>query len=120
MNVGITSFTQLQVWKKAHQVVLDVYKATRSYPAQEQYGLTAQMRRAAISVPANIAEGFGRQSPKDKARMYNIANGSTEEMKYFVLLSKDLGYLPEPTPLTSSLEEISRMLRKLTQVILDA
>ncbi len=118
--MGISSFTQLEVWKKAHQMVLDVYKTTKGYPAQEMYGLTSQMRRAAVSVPANIAEGFGRAGAKDKARLYNIAQGSTEEMKYLVLLSKDLGYLPDPVPLTSSLEEISRMLRKLTQVILNA
>ena len=118
--MGINNFMQLIVWKKSHQMVLDVYKATRDFPAQEMYGLTSQMRRAAVSVPANIAEGFGRAGAKDKARLYNIAQGSTEEMKYFVILAKDLGYLKDPAPLASLLEEISKMLRKLTQVILNA
>ena len=87
---GITQFQQLDAWKEAHKLVLMVYRVTQSYPAEERYGLTSQMRRAAVSIPANIAEGFKRRGIKDKIRFYNTSEGSLEEVKYFTILSNDL------------------------------
>ena len=113
--MGSTSFTQLDVWKKAHQAALGVYHLTRELPDEERFGLTSQMRKAAVSIPANIAEGFGRRKPHDKARFYNISEGSTEEMKYFLILAKDLGYCGEKAELGLLFEDVSRMLRRLVE-----
>ena len=113
-----TSFTQLNVWQTAHRVAVAIYKLTRGYPADEHYGLSSQMRRAAVSVPANIAEGFARRTPKDKGRFYLIARSSAEELKYFLILSRDLAYAP-PEPLESlarDLESACRMLHRLLEV----
>src|SRR5437868_14937008 len=87
------SFRDLIVWQKSHTLVLEVYKLTRRLPREELFGLVSQMRRAAVSVPANIAEGFKRRGKSDKARHMNIAQGSLEELQYFVILC-DLSYLP--------------------------
>ena len=86
------TFQDLLVWQKAHGFVLEVYAFTASLPKQETYGLSLQMRRAAVSIPANIAEGFRRRGKPDKARFMNIAEGSVEECRYFLILAKDLGY----------------------------
>jgi four helix bundle protein len=85
-------FTDLIVWQKAHEFVLGVYRYTDGFPKAENYGLTSQFRRAAVSVPANIAEGFRKRGKLDKARYYNIAQGSLEECRYYLILSKDLGF----------------------------
>ena len=77
------SFKDLVVWQKAHKFVLDIYKITKCFPKEEMYGLTSQMWRASVSIPANIAEGFKKKGKADKLRFYNIAQGSIEEMKYF-------------------------------------
>ena len=103
------SFEDLDVWKKAHQFVLDVYKTTETFPKHELYGLTSQLRRAAVSIPANFAEGFRRASKPDKVRFYNIAIGSLEECRYYLRLSSDLDYA-ETRDLPNGLEEISKML----------
>lgn len=84
-------FRDLIVWEKAHGLVLSVYRHSESYPKSELYGLTSQMRRAAVSVPANIAEGFKKKTLPDKARFLNIAQGSLEECRYYLILAKDLG-----------------------------
>lgn len=94
---------------KAHQWVLEVYQFTASFPKTEQFGLTAQLRRAAVSIPANIAEGFKRTGRADKARFYNISQGSVEECRYYLMLAKDLGY-GDTGMLRVALEEISRLL----------
>ena len=86
------NFQDLVVWQKAHQFVLDVYIFTSKFPKEEVYGLTSQSRRAAVSVPANIAEGFRKRSKADKARFFNIAQGSLEEMRYYLILANDLHY----------------------------
>ena len=86
------TFQDLIVWQKAHQFVLAVYRLTDNFPRQEIYGLTSQLRRAAVSIPANIAEGFKKQGRADKARFMNIAQGSIEECRYYLILAKDLGY----------------------------
>ena len=84
------SFRQLLVWQKAHEFVLAVYKYTNSFPKAELYGLTAQFKRAAISIAANIAEGYKKKGKADKARLKNIAQGSLEECQYYLILSNDL------------------------------
>lgn len=80
--MGIETFEQLEVWQYAHKLVLAVYHSTREFPAEEKYGLQAQMRRAAVSVPANIAQGFKRRTKADKRHFYNMAQASLEELRY--------------------------------------
>ena len=104
------SFGDLIVWQKAHQFVLGVYRFTESFPKHEMYGLRAQLRRAAVSIPANIAEGFKKRGRADKARFMNIGEGSTEECRYYLILSTDLGY-GNSMNLMSNLEEVSKLLR---------
>ena len=87
------SFEDLIVWQKAHQYVLSIYHVTKVYPKEETFGLTNQIRRAATSITANIAEGYTRLGHKEKLRFYNISQGSLEETKNFLLLSRDLGYI---------------------------
>jgi four helix bundle protein len=107
--VASKSFKDLIVWQKAHQWVLEVYHFTACFPGREQFGLTSQLRRAAISIPANIAEGFKRRGNADKARFYNIAQGSIEECRYYLILTRDLGYGDTRT-LEKNLEEVSQLL----------
>jgi four helix bundle protein len=103
------TFQDLLVWQKAHGFVLEVYAFTAMFPKQATYGLSLQMRRAAVSIPANIAEGFRRRGKADKARFLNMAEGSVEECRYFLILAKDLGYGDTQT-LSVALEEVSRLL----------
>ena len=112
------SFRDLIVWQKSHQFVLAVYQVTRSdFPREEIYGLTAQFRRAAVSIAANIAEGFRKQSKADKARMLNISEGSLEECRYYLILAKDLGYINNDT-LWEKAVEIGRLLHAYRNAIL--
>ena len=110
-------FEDLVVWRKAHHFVLAVYKLTASFPKQETYGLSSQMRRAAVSVPANIAEGFRKRGKADKARFMNIAEGSLEESHYYLIPARDLGYA-ETGSLVIALDEISRLLGSYCRAIL--
>jgi four helix bundle protein len=110
-------FEDLLVWQKSHALVLHVYQATRKFPREEAYGLTAQCRRAAVSVPANIAEGFKKRGRADKARFMNIAEASLEEVRYYFVLAHDLGYLADPA-LTADFDEIARMLSAYADSIL--
>ena len=103
------TFEDLIVWQKAHQFVLGVYKYTSGFPREEVYSLTSQFRRAAVSIAANIAEGFRKKSTKDKARFFNIAQGSLSECTYFLILSEDLKY-GDNTELKFLLQEVGRML----------
>jgi four helix bundle protein len=103
------SFKDLIVWQKSHALALKVYRVSARYPKTELYGLVSQMRRAAVSVPANIAEGFKRASRPDKARVLNIAQGSLEELRYFLLLAKDLGY-EQDLAMAEELDEVARLL----------
>ena len=89
----INSFHDLEIWKLAHELVLEIYKLTNDFPSKEEYRLTSQLVRAAISIPNNIAEGMGRFSRKEFLQFLNIARGSTEECKYLIILSKDLKYI---------------------------
>ena len=112
------SFQDLIVWQKSHRFVLDVYRMTRSdFPREEIYGLTSQFRRAAVSIAANIAEGFRKQSKADKARMFNIAEGSLEESRYYLILAKDLEYTNNDT-MWELTEEIGRLLNAYRNTIL--
>jgi four helix bundle protein len=111
------TFRDLAVWRKAHEFVLAVYTFTAGFPKQETYGLALQMRRAAVSVPANIAEGFRRQGKADKARFMNFAEGSIEECRYFLILAADLGY-GDTTSMSALLEEVSKMLNAYASAIL--
>lgn len=109
----VLHFQQLDVWKQAHELVLMTYQGTQGFPGEERYGLVSQMRRAAVSVPANIAEGFKRRGIADKVRFYNIAEGSLEELKYFFILSKDLGYIASNDDLITQSETVGRLLHGL-------
>ncbi|HVY67917.1 MAG TPA: four helix bundle protein [Patescibacteria group bacterium] len=91
--MAIKDFKEVFVWQKAHQLALAVYKITAAYPKDEVYGLVSQTRRAAVSIPSNIAEGFKRFGVQDDVRFCNIAQGSLEEIRYQILLAKDLGYI---------------------------
>jgi four helix bundle protein len=111
------TFRDLLMWCKAQEFVLSVYKFTAAFPKSEIYGLTQQMRRAAVSIPANIAEGFARRGKADKARFMNIAEGSVEESRYFLFLAQDLGY-GQTGSLGNSLDEVSRLLNAYTRAII--
>ena len=104
------TFEDVELWKKAHAWVLGIYRFTESFPKHEMFGLTSQLRRAAVSVPGNFAEGFQKTSRADKVRFYNIAQGSLEESRYYLILARDLKY-GDPTALITSALEIGRMLR---------
>jgi len=110
-------FEDLEVWKKAHELVLKIYDITKDYPSEEKFGLVSQMRRAAISIPANIAEGFKKRGLKDKANFYNIAQGSLEELRYYLILSKDLDYCEDTDELHEFIELIGRMLHGLIKSV---
>jgi four helix bundle protein len=108
-------FTDLMVWQRSHALVLDVYRLTKSFPPDERYGLTSQLRRAVLSVPTNIAEGSKRETNREYARFLNIAEGSLAETEYLLMVSRDLGYLPVPTakPVLAETAEIAKMLHGL-------
>ena len=91
----IKSFTDLVAWQEAHKLVLAIYKVTKDFPKEEQFGLTSQVRRAAISVSSNIAEGFSRKSYIDKNRFYSMARGSITELQSQLLIAKDIGYIKQ-------------------------
>jgi len=111
------SFRDLEVWQKAHQFVLSVYRFTAGFPRHEVFGLSPQMRRAAVSIPANIAEGFARRTRPDKARFLNMAEGSLEECRYYLILAQDLGY-GSTEELMRLLEHIGRMLGAYARALL--
>jgi len=110
------TFQDLIVWAKAHEFVLRAYKFTTVFPKQETYGLCSQMRRAAVSIPGNIAEGFRRHGRADKVRFTNIAEGSLEECRYYLILAQDLGY-GSAEDLTALLAEVSRLLYAYSKAI---
>ena len=110
-------FEDLDVWQHAHRLVLTVYRITKDYPAEERFGLVSQMRRAAVSVAANIAEGFKKRGTRDKTNFYNIAQGSLEELRYYFILSRDLGYLDGACTVTDELDVVGKMLYRLVCAI---
>ncbi|MBU1164188.1 four helix bundle protein [Patescibacteria group bacterium] len=110
------NFKKLKVWLKAHQLVKYVYQVTDEFPKSEMFALTSQMRRSAISIPANIAEGSKRKTVKDRRHFLVIAQTSLEELKYYFLLSYELGYIEKDIgeDLTEKAREIGRMLTGLS------
>lgn len=106
------NFRELQVWKKAHQLTLMVYKYTKKFPKEELYGLTSQIRRSCVSIPANIAEGCGKSGDAELARYFQIATGSASELEYHLLLAHDLGLVTtaDYEILDREVSEVKRML----------
>jgi four helix bundle protein len=111
------TFQDLLVWQKAHAFVLHVYRLTEAFPRHELFGLTSQLRRAAVSIPANIAEGFRKRGQADKARFLNMAQGSVEECRYYLILCCDLQY-GDPNATRALLEDTSRLLERYTSAVL--
>jgi four helix bundle protein len=119
MRPPATKFEDLVVWQKAHQFVLATYCLSRTFPRSETYGLSAQFRRAAVSIAANIAGGFRKRGKADKLRFFNIAQGSIEESRYYLILARDLDY-GDVIELNKSIEEVSKVLEAYSQVILNS
>ena len=108
-------FRDLVVWRAAHRLTLETYAVTRGFPGSEQYGLTSQMRRTAVSIPANIAEGCGRGTGGDFARFLQIAMGSASELEYHIVLARDLEFIPSESAdrLIDDVTQVKRMLASL-------
>ena len=108
-------FTELKVWQRAHAMVLEIYRITAGFPQDERFGVTSQLRRAATSIPTNIAEGSRRQGQQEYSRFLNIAQGSAAEVEYLLILSRDLGYISPAAfeRLVADLDEVARMLHGL-------
>ena len=119
MRAPAKTFEDLVVWQKAHQFVLAVYRLSRTFPRSETYGLSSQFRRAAVSIAANIAEGFRKRGKADKLRFLNIAQGSLEESRYYLILARDLEY-GDVSELRTLLEEVSKLLEAYSQAILNS
>ena len=117
-----TTFKDVLAWQKAHKFVLLTYKTTKQFPKEEVYGLTSQFKRAAISIAANIAEGYKKKGTKDKLRFFNISQGSLEECRYFILLSNDLNFInnQQEKELNESIEEASKLLNAYCKSILNS
>ena len=115
-RVPVQNFEDLIVWQKAHKWVLGIYRYTKRFPKEELYGLSAQLRRAAVSIPANIAEGFKKRGKADKFRFMNIAQGSVEECRYYLILANDLGY-GDNDELAQQLKEVSKLLESYAKSI---
>jgi len=113
------SFEDLIVWRKAYQFVLAEYRLTEAFLKQETYGLISQLRRAAVSIPTNIAKGFKKRGKPDKVRFMNIGEGSVEECRYYLILSNDPGY-SDTKQLMGLLEEVSKLLRAYSASILNS
>ena len=112
-------FRKIQVWERAHHFTLKIYKITSPFPKDELYGLTSQMRRSAASIPANIAEGCGRDTQAELARFVHIAGGSASELEYHLILAHDLGYINDELypKLNSEINEIKRMLNGFEKAV---
>ncbi len=115
--MGARSFRELIVWRKAQELVLAIYQYSATFPRSETYGLAQQIRRAAVSIPANIAEGFRRRGRADKCRFLNMAEGSLEESRYYLILAPDLKY-GNADSLMGLVEEVSKLLNAYSQAIL--
>ncbi len=114
-------FTELKVWQRSHKLALEAYRVTAAFPSAERFGLISQLRRAAASVPTNIAEGSKRQSNQEYARFLNIAEGSLAETEYLLMLSRDLGFLARDTAdgLLKEITDIARMLDALKKKVVE-
>ena len=116
------SFKDLIIWAKSHQLTLEIYRLTKNFPSDEKYGLISQIRRAAYSIPSNIVEGHSRKSKKEFLQFLNIAKGSLEELKYFIILSADLKYITKDQQhnLDELAEEVSKILYVFTKSLIAA
>jgi len=119
MREPTKTFEDLLVWQKAHSFVLIVYRISGTFPKHEIFGLSSQFRRAAVSIAANIAEGFRKRSNADKIRFYNIAQGSLEECRYYLVLTKDLDY-SDTSEAKLLLQEVSKLLEAYSHGILSS
>ncbi len=119
MNESLNNFYDLKVWQEAHRLTIIIYKTTKSFPKSEVYGLTSQICRSSTSITSNIAEGFARYHPKDKARFYTHARGSAAGTHNFLLLAKSLGYIKKDLcqELTEKCQEIEKMINGLIKSI---
>ena len=110
--MAIQRFQDLEVWQQGHKLVLAIYKASRRLPGEERFGLVQQIRRAAVSIPANVAEGFRRRTSKDKLHFYNMSGCSLEELRYYLILCRDLEYWSDKdvAPLSDAAERVARLL----------
>lgn len=113
------TFKGLIVWQKSHLLVLAIYKATKNFPKEEIYALTSQVRRASVSIAANIAEGYKKKTIPNKLNFPNISEGSLEEVKYYILLSKDLEYINEKTAneLDNLADEVGRLINGYSKAV---
>jgi four helix bundle protein len=118
MREPARTFEDLLVWQKAHLFVLSVYRLSGAFPKHEIYGLSSQFRRATVSIAANIAEGFRKRGKADKIRFLNIAQGSVEECRYYLILTKDLGYV-DVSETKILLQEVSKLLEAYSRSILN-
>ena len=119
MRKPARTFQDLIVWQKAHQLVLTVYRISSTFPKSEVYGLASQLRRSVVSIPANITEGFKKKSKAEKGRFLNIAQGSLEESRYYLLLTQDLGY-HDCSQVLQRIEEVSKLLNAYRRSILNS
>ncbi len=115
--MGATDFKDLEVWQVATRLIEDLYAGTAAYPPEERYGITLQMRRAAVSITGNIAEGFNRWLPRERARFYEIAKSSAEELRNYVLLTRRLRFPPLAADFDGRLDSVCRMLYRLRQSV---
>ncbi|MCX7940991.1 MAG: four helix bundle protein [Endomicrobia bacterium] len=115
----IKSFKDLNVWQKAHRLVLDIYQLTNKFPKEEKFGLVSQIRRAAVSVVANIAEGFRKRSNKEKVNFYTYSQSSLDEVEYYIILCRDLNFITEDEKqkIDKEIQEIASMLGGLIKII---
>jgi len=118
-NLPAKSFQDLIAWQKSHQLVLLIYQYSEDFPRKEMFGLTSQLRRAIISVAANIAEGFKKRGKLDKVRFLNIAQGSLEECRYYLILANDLNY-GDNMELREKMEEVSKLIEAYSKAILNS
>lgn len=116
MSASAKTFEDLIVWQKAHALVLDVYRVSKGFPKEEMFGLTSQLRRAAVSVPSNIVEGFSRVGTADKLKFYNYAEASLEEVRYQLMLANDLEFA-DTKQAQEACKEVNRILTAYTRSI---
>ena len=119
--VKINRFPDLTVWQRAHELALETYRLTEKFPRSEQFGVVSQLRRSSTSVPANIAEGFGRRTTKELLRCLQISRGELEETRYFLILSRDLGYVPREMfeMLNASCDSVAQLINALGRSLKD-
>ena len=115
MSERLTDVRQLNVWQKAHQLVLDIYELTKKFPKDEKGELTSMARNSAMAVPINIAEGFMRRSPREKESYYKNSQDALEELRYYIILSEEIDYVKDAAETLDTIEEVSRMLTGLVR-----